>query len=321
MKIEELVKKLNEAARKMENDSSKYEVKEELEPGRGEGNYKFYFHAKKKGGFGLLKTVANIARGAMYGGVEGAFWRAIGEAERRQYRKTMGLIEKEFNGSQIAAILKRWAETMPQGFIETIGSDLILPKDLSWITATIKPGKEIKLTMDYARLREEEEAEEKLSDVEAKAQEHLERAAGYAEEAMKKMAESIAPTAPMVPPAMASMIPSAANQLYVSGSLTNTNKGFQLTLDNQFVDVGIVSPLKLKVDGVDIEDEKILIEVGGKTIKSSEISLSSPLVFKKGEEMKIVGGGITLPGGPHRIDIQTNIQGYGTINITITEKI
>ncbi|MGQ4891418.1 MAG: hypothetical protein ACP6IP_02915 [Candidatus Njordarchaeia archaeon] len=321
MKISELVKKLNDAAKKMEKDGASYEVKEELQPGRGEGNYKFVFHAKKKGGFGLLKTIANVASGALYGGVEGAFWRAIGEVERREYRKTMGLIEREFKGNEIAAILRRWAETIPKGFIETIGSDLLLPKDPSWISATIKPGKEIKLVIDYAKLRAEAEAQEAISEVEKKAQEHLERAASYVEEAAKKAAESFAPPIAPIPPAAANMIPAAANQLYAPGSLSNTDRGFQLVLDNQFIDVGIVSPLKIKVDGVEIDSDKVQIEVGGRSIKSSEISLSNPLVFKKGESMRIVGEGITLPKGPHRIDIQTNIQGYGTINITITDQI
>ena len=52
MDINKLVKELNKAAEKMQRDNSTYVVNEVLEPGRGEGNYKLVFHAKKKGGFG-----------------------------------------------------------------------------------------------------------------------------------------------------------------------------------------------------------------------------------------------------------------------------
>lgn len=320
MDINKLVTKLKEAARKLENDNSTYEIREELMPGRGTGNYKFVFVAKKKGGFGLLKdlkSVANIAKGALYGGIEGALWRASWEVEKRQYRSTLEPIEKKAKGSELAPVLKRWAETIPKGFIETIGSDLVIPDDPSWISAEIKPGKVIKITMDFAKLRSDVEAEAAKEEYE-KVEEEVTETVKQVAETYKKVAESFIP---VIPEAMKAMMPTVVNQLYVNGSLKNVENGFKLELYNGFTDVGIVSPIKVKVDGVDIDPEKITIVVGSDRRKSMEIDLSNPLVFKQNSKGEIIVEGVNLPAGPHRIDIETNIQGYGSINIVVMDKI
>ncbi len=319
MKYEEISRKLREAAQKMSNDNNIYKVREELTVGRGEGNYKLYFEAKKKGGFGLfgaIKAIADVATGALYGGAEGAFWRAIGVAERTAYRSSFEPIEREMKGTDIAAILNRWAETIPQGFLETIGSDLVLPDDPKWFSMTLKPGKEIKITVDFVKLRSEVEAKKEL-------EEKVDEAISKIKEEMPKIpvSQQTPPVVPTIPPMLKDMVLSSIGNLYAEGTLTNIDNGFKLTLDNINTDVGIVAPIKLTVDGVEIDINKVKLKIGNKVYDSSSISLSSPVIFKKGEKADIIVEGITLPPGNHRIDIETSLQGIGKVNLTVLDSI
>ena len=51
MELNELVKKLNEVAQKMQSDDETvYMINEDLQAGHGEGIYKFSFEASKKEG-------------------------------------------------------------------------------------------------------------------------------------------------------------------------------------------------------------------------------------------------------------------------------
>ncbi|MHA1722392.1 MAG: hypothetical protein ACTSXW_04850 [Candidatus Baldrarchaeia archaeon] len=108
-KLDKLAKELGKAAEKMKNDNANYEVHEFLEPGHGEGNYKFVFRAKKKGGFGFLKAAVRVAKGAMYGGLSGIIRETSYEVQRQMYRATFEPIDRSMRGSEIAALLRRWS--------------------------------------------------------------------------------------------------------------------------------------------------------------------------------------------------------------------
>ncbi|MFX1487014.1 MAG: hypothetical protein ACFFBS_07985 [Promethearchaeota archaeon] len=150
----------------MQNDDKSYAVDERCTPGRGEGCYTFSFLAKKKGGFGKLRAAVSAAKvglAAIRGGdvgeaVGGAAQEAVGEAAKlgeEKYQASLVPIHSEMLGHEISPILRRWAMTIPEGFIETIGSTLALPDDKSWISAQIKPGKEIRLRIDFAKVKGE----------------------------------------------------------------------------------------------------------------------------------------------------------------------
>lgn len=163
MKISEILKeltmKLRNAADKMRSDDKSYTVDESCTPGRGEGCYTFSFMAKKKGGFGKLRAAVSAAKvglAAVRGGEISAAQEALGEASKvgeERYKASLEPIHSEMLGHEIAPILRRWAMTIPEGFIETIGSTLALPEDKSWISSNIKPGKEIRLRIDFAKVK------------------------------------------------------------------------------------------------------------------------------------------------------------------------
>jgi|Deesub1362B_J571_1020462.scaffolds.fasta_scaffold08871_2 hypothetical protein len=311
MRVEELAKKLNEAAEKMKNDNSTYHVDELLEPGHGEGNYKFTFRAKKKGGFGLLKTVASVARvakGAMYGGIEGALWRAAYEVERRTYRATFEPIKKDMKGKEIAALLKRWSDTIPQGYIETIGSTINLPENPDFISAKISVGKEISIIIDFARLRSMEPVSEVPKVPEAKPPQPT----------IPQMM-SVPPV--IIPETVRTMMPAIISRIYVPGTLKNVKNGFELTFHNNVGDVVLIAPIELKVDGILMDVNATYINIGGKEVKSSDISFSNPLTFKENDKMTIMVSGTKLPSGIHRIDVRTNIQGVGELSFTFQDNV
>ena len=307
MKIDELSRKLLDAARKMENDKNKYSVHEVLEAGHGEGNYKLSFHAKKKGGFGLLSTVARMASSAIYGGVSGLLREASYEIGRRTYRATFEPIDQEMTGAEIASLLRRWSETVKEGYIETIGSTLLLPEDHHYISASIKPGKEIRLVIDFARLREvsasppseEEQDEEEVSTL------------------------SSAPVQVPIPKVVVSSFPmnQLASTAYVTGSLKNTEDGFQLLLQNTFAPVTVIAPIKLVVDGENVPLKSIELLISGNSVASLNISQNNPVIFNIGDQMVIKVKGKNLPPGSHAITIKTTLNETGPIVLPIKDTI
>ena len=143
----ELVKKLNEAVQKMQDDDETvYTIYENLEIGQGEDNYKFSFEARIKEG-PLASTP--IGREFFRDEVKGM---ASPELLKKTPRFTLETIYDEMRANKLAIMIKSWSETIPQGFIEAIGSTLDLPKEESLISAMIKPGEEIKLTIDFAKI-------------------------------------------------------------------------------------------------------------------------------------------------------------------------
>jgi len=311
MDINKLARELRQAAEKMKNDGAKYTVHESLEPGHGEGNYRLEFYAKKKGGFGLLSTVTNIAKGAMYGGIEGALRRAVYEVSSRKFRATFEPIDQDMTSSEIAALLKRWSETIPKGFIETIGSTLLLPSDPSYISAKIKPGKEIRIVIDFAKLKEIEEKKAEVEEIKQVSEQVA---------SMQAQVPTTVPV-PVIPPSMMTMLPTIIPQIYLVGSLKNTSDGFQFMFHNGLTPVTIISPIELIVDGSKIDTNNILIIVSEEERKSSDISSNKPVIFNVGDQLIIKVIGEKLSAGSHSITIKTSLQGFGTISFSISDKV
>jgi len=310
--INKLVKELNKAAEKMQRDNSTYVVNEVLEPGRGEGNYKLVFHAKKKGGFGFLKAAIEVAKGAMYGDLGWGIRRAADEIIQEKVRYTLEPIKREVKGSEIAPILKRWAETIPQGFIETIGSTLTLPKDPSWISAKINPGKEIRLVIDFAKIRGLE-APQEVSET--------------ATIPSKPMIAQTPPSMPVpavsinIPKEFIAMLPTVIPRVYVTGSLRNFEDGFELKFMNELTDIAITAPIELTVDDRKIDLEKIeVISESGKVL-SKNISIEKPFIFRQGDILRLRIHDKQLSASSHTIGVKTTIQGYGEIKFRISDQV
>lgn len=80
----------------------------------------------------------------------GVFW---GTAAQQSEGPILELIKRNFKGYEIAMIFKRRAETIPKGYMETIGNTVNRPKGDSWIIYEIKPKKEIRIVIDFVKPR------------------------------------------------------------------------------------------------------------------------------------------------------------------------
>ncbi len=148
LELNELVKRLNDAVQRMQdNDETVYTIIENLQAGHGEENYKFSFEAKKKeGSLASLPLGRDFFRDEIKG-------MASPDLQKKVPRFTLEPIYDEMIANRLAIILKSWSETIPQGFIETLGSTLDLPRDESLISASILLDVEIKLSIDSVKIR------------------------------------------------------------------------------------------------------------------------------------------------------------------------
>lgn len=148
LELNELVKRLNDAAQKMQDDDETiYMMNENLQAGHGEGIYKFSFEAHKKEG---SKASIPMGRDFFRDETKGM---ASPELLKKTPRFTLEPIYDEMIATKFVTIIKNWSGTIPQGFIETLGSTLDLPRDESLISAMITTDIEIKLTIDSVKIR------------------------------------------------------------------------------------------------------------------------------------------------------------------------
>ena len=311
-KRDELVNKLVKAYNALKNNRNGYEVFEQLEPSRGEDNYKITFIAKKKKGFGFLKAVVDTVQSAVYGGVEGLFWRVTRTAAERIEGPMLEPIKRDFKGYEIAMIFKRWSETIPEGFIETIGNTLSLPTDDSWIAYEINPGKEIRVIIDFVKLKGTEVESEAVEKVAPEPKEIGE---------IKPEPVPVAHVPPAIPIPYPGMIDEMARRAYLAGSLRNLENGFAFDLINPFGDINIIAPLTLVINGSKIPPRNIVLKKGGKSFYSVNISSGSPISFRKGEQITVEVNAAKLQPGEYNLKINTVMDGMGSLSIQVKDNI
>ncbi|WP_287582955.1 hypothetical protein [Candidatus Borrarchaeum sp.] len=149
MKLNELVKRLKDVAQKLQSyDETVYMINENLQVGHGEGIYKFSFETYKKEG---SKASIPMGRDFFRDEIKGM---ASPELLKKTPRFTLEPIYDEMHANKLAIIIKSWSETIPQGFIETLGSTLDLPRDVSLISAIRLLDGEIRLTINSVKIRD-----------------------------------------------------------------------------------------------------------------------------------------------------------------------
>ena len=136
MKTSELIKSLSDAYKKLKDSEEKFEVHEVVEPIGSTGFFRFVFAAKKKKKLGLFGAIVSIARNVAYYGARGAVYGIAQEIANRKMQEEMNLepIDREITGGELALIFARWIETIPKGYIETIGNTIALPKEEKYLS-------------------------------------------------------------------------------------------------------------------------------------------------------------------------------------------
>jgi hypothetical protein len=116
----------------------------------------------------------------------------------------------------------------------------------------------------------------------------------------------------MFPPAM-------LDNLYVRGSLHNTDGGFQLKFRNT-IDYGtLVGMGFLVVDGVSYAPSSITVKVGAREITGDQITYRSMVSVPVGAEVVLVVAGQLLAPGPHSFTCSLNEWQIGRIQFDVTD--
>jgi len=302
MKTSELIKSLSDAYKKLKDSEEKFEVHEIVEPIGSTGFFRFVFVAKKKKKPGLFGAIVSIAKNVAYYGASGAVYGIAQEIANRKMQEEMNLepIDREITGGELALIFARWIETIPKGYIETIGNTIALPKEEKYIYAKVNPKKEIKITIERVSLWRGETLESPRE-----AQQQVEEA----KQMMPRVASIPIPTTMPAPSIDFST-------LYVKGSLSSAPNGIAFALRNPYGPATVIAPFKVVIDGESVPEDKILLVTSSGRIRNTDISPSKPLIVAVGELIQFIVNGIKLSRGQHKIDVLVHSKEIGKFAIS-----
>jgi len=105
-------------------------------------------------------------------------------------------------------------------------------------------------------------------------------------------------------------------RLYVKGSLKKEEYGFSFKLKNVLAKATIVEPLKLRVDGEEVDQSKVEVYIGGEKIQIGE---GNQFSFDVGTEVEIKVKDKPLEEGEHIIEITTKSKEFGELKFDIKD--
>lgn len=116
------------------------------------------------------------------------------------------------------------------------------------------------------------------------------------------------------------MFPSyVLENLFVKGSLKNTEKGFTFKFKNM-IDSGTISGMApLTIDNTSYDTEKISLKIDGRQIQADQITNRTPLPVYILSEIEFSITGETLDPGPHRMGFSIHTIEAGRLQFSITE--
>ena len=108
-------------------------------------------------------------------------------------------------------------------------------------------------------------------------------------------------------------------QLYVKGSLKNTEDGFEFKLKN-IIDSGTLVGLgPLGVDESSYAPDAMTIRVGERILSGDAISHTSPLPVRSYAEIFMKVAGAPLASGSHKLTIQIVTREVGRLQFSVNE--
>lgn len=140
------------------------------------------------------------------------------------------------------------------------------------------------------------------------------------------MVEALASTplrAPAVTLSGVSMFNFLARQFYVSGSLRNTDSGWELQAHNPMGDGTLVGVGKMRVDGRDIPADSVTARRSGEVepIRATDVSRSRPVSIFKGDRITLHVDGEPLVEGSHKLEIELFELNLGRLAFSISDSI
>ena len=114
-----------------------------------------------------------------------------------------------------------------------------------------------------------------------------------------------------------------ARQFYVSGSLRNTPRGFQLEAQNPMGDGTLVGVGRLRVDGSDIPVQAVTAQLAGQpeAIRAANVTTASPIRVTKGDRVTLHVDGPQLNPGDHRLEVELHELNLGRLAFSLTDRL
>lgn len=114
-----------------------------------------------------------------------------------------------------------------------------------------------------------------------------------------------------------------ARQFYVSGSLRNTESGWELQAHNPMGNGTLVGVGKMRVDGVDIPAAAVTAQRSGEVepIRAQDVSRTRPVSIFKGDRVTLAVTGEPLALGEHKLDIELFELNLGRLSFSITDRV
>jgi hypothetical protein len=118
------------------------------------------------------------------------------------------------------------------------------------------------------------------------------------------------------------MFPSyVLENLFVKGSLKNTESGFKFKLKNT-IDSGTVTGMgPLTVDDKSYDIERITLNINSRPVRGNQITNMAPLIVNILSEIDFSVEGEPLEPGSHRLGFLFHVQEAGRMQFNITESL
>ncbi len=111
-------------------------------------------------------------------------------------------------------------------------------------------------------------------------------------------------------------------QLYTNGSLTPSNGGVSFSLKNRLVDAKLTGLHKVTVDGAEVSSDQLTMTLeDGARVIGTDITSSNPVDFPLKKVVKIYAPGISVGSGVHKIALEFEIEGMGTIGFKVKDSV
>jgi hydroxymethylglutaryl-CoA reductase (NADPH) len=110
-------------------------------------------------------------------------------------------------------------------------------------------------------------------------------------------------------------------QFYVGGSLRNDDSGFRLQARNPLTDGRLVGVRRFAVDGAPIELSSVSAFREGDPdwLRASDVSPTSPVMFRKGDVVTFHVAGPALEPGQHKLDLDLIERDAGLLSLTLSD--
>ncbi len=110
-------------------------------------------------------------------------------------------------------------------------------------------------------------------------------------------------------------------RLYVKGSLTATEDGFQFQLRNRLGSGYAHSLMPLMLDGDDLSMADTTFEVDDRKVAFDEVSQGTPFTLAMNKTTIITYTGGAIAPGPHKIGMRFEVKGLGEMGFDFSDAI